>query len=157
MACDLIVSSNVATGVLGAMRSPGEHRAPQPLPPSAPALAVHESALLRTRFPRSWPAHLPPIAVLHFLQRRLRLLVSRLRHRNFFRAEAALQLVQLVSRVFFRCKRYFPICFGGVALLLGDEILFGERVIALKIQMRACLVGCCAVEIAWAASMFLYG
>src|SRR5205814_550962 len=36
-----------------------EHRAPQPLPPLAPAPAAHGSALLRTRAPRSWLERLP--------------------------------------------------------------------------------------------------
>jgi len=44
-------------------------------------------------------------------------------------------------------QRHFPVGIRGVALLFGDEIFFGQRVVALGIEAGANLVGVRAVEV----------
>jgi len=118
----------------------------------APALAVHESALLRTRVPRSCLHIFPADCRAAFSPARLRLLVSRCaiaissgrkpRCSSSSLCSAFFSLQAIFSNLLRRCR---------AAALRRDP--FGERVIALKIQMRACLVGLLRVEIGLAASM----
>lgn len=66
------------------------------------------------------------ISALKFFQRSLSLKIMRFGAGDFFRAVTALQFIQLVTGIFFLRQRHFPIGFGGVALLFGDQIFLAS-------------------------------
>ena len=88
-----------------------------------------------------------PVAAFVFFQRGLGLVVPRFRSSDFLGAVAAAKLVEFVLGVLFLREGHFPVGFGGVALLLGDEVFGRQRVVSLKIEMRANFVGGGAVEV----------
>ncbi len=62
----------------------------------------------------------PPIAALEFLERRFRLVITRLGGGDFFRPIAMMQFVQFVLGVLLLRQRNSPSGLRGIALLLGD-------------------------------------
>jgi len=82
-----------------------------------------------------------------FFESRLGLQIARFRAGDFLGAVAALQFVEFMLRVILLRDCHFPVCFGGIALLFGNKIFLGERVVALKIQTAASLVRGGAIEV----------
>src|SRR5437016_14012297 len=66
---------------------------------------------------------------------------------DFLKTVAALKFVELMPGTLLLRDGDFPIGFGGVALLLGDEIFSCECVIAVEIQMSTDFVGLRSIEI----------
>src|SRR5437773_1253958 len=64
---------------------------------------------------------------------------------DFLGTVAALQLIELMTRALLLGDGHFPVRFGGIALLLGDEVLFRERFVAVEIEVRAHFIGFRAV------------
>src|SRR6267143_6791204 len=87
------------------------------------------------------------VAALEFFQVGLCLMVVRFGGGDFFGTVAALQFIELVPGALLLGDGDFPIGLGGIELLLGDEIFFGECLIAVKIEMRADFVGFRPIEI----------
>ena len=85
------------------------------------------------------------VAALEFFQAGLRLMVMRFGGGDFLGTVAALQLVELMTRALLLGDGHFPVRFGGIALLLGDEVLFRERFVAVEIEVRAHFIGFRAV------------
>ena len=73
--------------------------------------------------------------------------IARFGARNFFRTVAAIQLVEFVLRVFFLRDGHFPIGFGGIALLFGNQIFLRERFVALKVKPRPRFVRSSAIDV----------
>src|SRR5438477_5335277 len=87
------------------------------------------------------------IPALQFFQVGQRLMVVRFGGGDFLRTVAALKFVELMPGTLLLRDGDFPIGFGGVALLLGDQIFFCECVIAVEIQMSTDFVGLRSIEI----------
>src|SRR5439155_12542297 len=78
-----------------------------------------------------------PVAALEFFQAGLRLMVMRFGGGNFLGTVATLEFIQLMTGALLLGDGHFPVGFGGITLLLGDEVLFCERFVAVEVQMRA--------------------
>ena len=87
------------------------------------------------------------IATFKFFERRLGLLIASPGGGLFFRAITALEFGELVLGVLFHRDGHLPVGLGCVALLLGDEILLGERVVALEVEVGANFIGGGAVDV----------
>src|SRR6266566_6400761 len=96
------------------------------------------------------------IAAFHFLQVGLRLKIARLGGRNLLRTVPALHFIVLVLRHVPLCEGHLPICFSGVPLLPGDQILFGESVVTVKVEPRADFIGFGAFQIGLRGSNVLF-
>src|SRR5229473_5482800 len=87
------------------------------------------------------------VAALEFLQVGLCLVVVRFGGGNFLGTVTALEFIELVPGAPLLGRGDFPIGFGGIELLLGDEIFFSECGVTVKIKMRADFVGLRSIEI----------
>src|SRR6202171_4802940 len=87
------------------------------------------------------------VAALEFFQVGLRLVVVRFGGSNFLGTVAALEFIELVPGTLLLGGGDFPIGLGVIKLLLGDEILFCECGVTVKVKMRADFVGLGAVKI----------
>src|SRR6266481_2199085 len=61
-------------------------------------------------------------------------------------AVAALEFIQLMTGALLLGDGHSPVRLGGIELLLGDEVFFCQRIVAVEIQMRADFVSFRAVE-----------
>src|SRR6266576_155650 len=96
------------------------------------------------------------IAAFHFLEVGLRLKIARFCGGNLFATVPALHFIELVLGHLPLCEGHFPICFCGVPLLPGDQILFGETVVTVKVEPRADFIGFGAFQIVLRDINFLF-
>src|SRR5258707_492674 len=87
------------------------------------------------------------IAIFEFLERGLRLAIAGFRGGDLFGPIAAVQLIQLVPEICLLRQSHFPVGIRGVALLFGNKILFGQRIVALGVEARANFICVCTVEV----------
>src|SRR5271166_455580 len=87
------------------------------------------------------------IAIFEFFESRLGLVIASGGGGDFLGAIAAVEFVELVLEILFLREGHLPGGIGGVALLLGDEILLGQSIVALGVEVRTDFVGIGAVEI----------
>src|SRR6266446_894330 len=87
-----------------------------------------------------------PVAAFEFFQAGLCLMVMRFGGGDLLGAVAALEFIQLMTGALLLGDGHSPVRLGGIALLLGDEVFFCQRFVAVEIQMRADFVSFRAVE-----------
>ena len=80
-------------------------------------------------------------AMFKFFEGGLGLAIARFGGSDFFGAITALEFIEFVLRVVLEGESHLPGGFGGVALLLGDEVFLGKGIVALEIKLGANLVG----------------
>ncbi len=90
---------------------------------------------------------LAAVAVLHFFHGGARLLVACFGRGDLFWAITDVQFIQLMLGVLLLRQRHLPGRFGGIALLLGDEVFQGQRFITIEIRMRADLLGFGSIKV----------
>src|ERR1700682_96665 len=66
---------------------------------------------------------------------------------DFFRPITVPQLIEFILRVLFLRGGYFPVGFGGVALLFGNKVLLCQGIVTVKISMCPHLFRFCTIKV----------